>query len=676
MQKGMAERSQMAGNRRWRVPAAGLALFLLLLGWYTLTMSGHTYSSDEETLLAAGESVVDSGSFVISRNLPLIQAAGASGPDYSRFGPGQSLLAVPFIELGRGLGAATAGDDRIILRICLLLSPAIVTAGTGAILYAWALALGYSRHIALSVGLLYGLTSLAWPYSRTFFAEPLAALFLMLSAYGIRREERVWWVIAGLAAAGALATKFQAGIAVPVILGYALLVSWRTNLKDPLPAMAGRAGFAVLGMLVPLALLFLYNQRLFGGPLVVGYGDFLSGQVAANFAGDWTTGLYGLTISTGKGLLIFSPTILLGLIGMGLRVRQQWRESLLAVGVLAVHLAFYSRYSYWHGDGSWGPRYLVFAIPFLYLPAAGLLATLRERKWRLGRAAIPSLVVVSFAVQLMPVLVNFDTYINSSKAEQRYFDPLSSPIVGQARIWWQQADVWWGRAFPPSGVAVFKDGFSYSEGDRKKGELLPRWTHSDAVVQVVPETDSQIQVRMVVVDYRPPSLSRADFSLLVDNEPLEGVKRTDMTGQQVRWELTFQLTADQARRGPGLKLKTNTWNPSKTPDGTPRNEDLGVMMQALEVKQDGHSFQLLEALPVNPPPQSRYGFWLWFQDRGNYHLFDSWLWYIFAAGMPRRSIAILLATVALPAVACMVIGLRGILVGWRDSESGRGAGIG
>ncbi|HRC76485.1 MAG TPA: hypothetical protein PLO33_12485, partial [Kouleothrix sp.] len=224
MQSPRHERGSAARARR-----AGAALFLLLLGWYVLTMSGHTYASDEETVLAAGQSLLATGSFAISPDEQFLMNVntGADGLRYSRYGPLQSVLAVPFIAAGNALALATPGYGELTLRLVVLLLPAIVTAATAWLVLAWVVEMGFSARIAVLVGLLFGLTSLAWPHSRTFFGEPLATFFLALCGYGLRREARLWWAIGGLAAVGALATKIQTGLALPALALYALAVCWR-----------------------------------------------------------------------------------------------------------------------------------------------------------------------------------------------------------------------------------------------------------------------------------------------------------------------------------------------------------------------------------------------------------------------------------------------------------------
>jgi hypothetical protein len=649
--------------------STALALFLLLAGWYILTSSGHTYTSDEETMLAAGESLVKNGSFALPLDFLMNHRSGVDGQNYSRYGPGQSVAAVPFIVTGKLVASlAPRYAERFIMLLFVLLLPALATAATGLVLYDWVRTIGYSTRVALLVALLYG-TSLAWPYSRTFFAEPTTTFGLTLCAYGMRRAEPRWWVIAGLAAGCALAIKVQALLLLPVIAGYAALVSWRGPLWLSAETLLKRGLFGLAGVALPLALLMLYNAQIFGHPLKTGYGGVNPTYL---LEGNWREGAYGLLFSTGKGIFLYSPTILAGIIGFGFRLRQQWRETLLALVLLVVNVGFYSRLSYWHGDGSWGPRYMVFMLPFVYLAAAGLLATVIAYRVRLAYYLLTGLFILTFIVQLLPILVNFNTYIwVSNKVSghyQRLFNPPDTPLLGHPRIWQDRVSEWWLRVAPPAGVVVLSDGFSYSEGDRSRGEILPRWSYAEAHMLLYPYAeDDPLEGRLVVGDHRPWPLPRATFQLLLDGQPLAEVQRTDMTGQNIQWELRVQLTPQQVQRGATLTLQSDTWNPENTTPDNPRDEDLGLRVETLAFQQQGHPLEVREALPIPTVERDRRELWLWYYDSPKHHLFDAWLWFVFVAGLPPAIVGLLLVLVALPASLMVGLGLRGVVEGLRES---------
>src|SRR5688500_12737057 len=92
--------------RQWLSPRRNppLALMLVVFGAYLLTMSGHVYSPDEETMLALSRSLVERGSWAMEPQGGLFQVAGVDGKLYSEKGPGQSFFAVPWTAVGLLLG--------------------------------------------------------------------------------------------------------------------------------------------------------------------------------------------------------------------------------------------------------------------------------------------------------------------------------------------------------------------------------------------------------------------------------------------------------------------------------------------------------------------------------------------------------------------------------------------
>ncbi len=645
----------------------GVALFLVLLGFALLTTSGHTYSSDEETMLAVAESLVQRGSFALAPDFLMNYAAGGrDGERFSRYGAGQSLLLVPFVAAGHALAPLfPAHADDFVLRLVVLVLPAIVTAATGVVLYAWVRAMGYTVRVALLVGLLYGLTSLAVPYSRTLFAEPTATFLLVLCGYAIRHEHVRWWLVAGASAGAALAVKTQVALALPVLALYALSISWQPTWTATLRQAGGRALAGLAGLAVPLGLLLLYNWSIFGSPFTSGYGSL---DPTSELNTPFQHGAYGLLLSPGKGLLVFAPTVLLGFVGMLVGGRQQGRESVLALLLLLVHVAFYARLDYWHGDGSWGPRYLVFVVPFLYLPAAGLLARLAAPRWRLARAAVASVAVVGLVVQLIPMLFNMGTYLQLTGQGERYFTWHGSPIVGHARMWLHRADEWLLHVAPRPGTVVLRDGFSYSEGDRKAGDVLPRWSYATGRIQVVPHaTDAPLEVRLVVGDHRPYPLARAEFALLHNEQPLANVQRTDLHGDGITWELTATLPKTDGAQW--LTLQSDTWNPTQATDDNPRNENLGLLVQEVAATQSGQPLVLREALPIPTVPDGRRALWLWYYDTPQHHLFDVWWWYVLVAGLPAAAVALLLLLIGAPALLMITAGVWGIRAAWQGQPA-------
>ena len=168
------------------------ALFFAFLGFYLLTASGHFYAVDEETLYVQAESIVERGTIAVPRGAwGMVLSPGSidsDGPAYSIFPPGQSVAALPFYLLGRlVVPAFPEGQRGFVLRLAVGLLNPLVTAATVALLYAFVRRLGYRGAVAAGLAAIYGVATLGWPYSRTFFAEPLTALLLLGGLYALRR---------------------------------------------------------------------------------------------------------------------------------------------------------------------------------------------------------------------------------------------------------------------------------------------------------------------------------------------------------------------------------------------------------------------------------------------------------------------------------------------------------
>jgi hypothetical protein len=165
-------------------------------------------------------------------------------------------------------------------------------------------------------------------------------------------------VLVGLAAGWAVVTEYPA---VPAALIIALLArrQWR---------------FVLLGAMLPLLVLALYNTAAFGSPLRVGYESVqgFSGM-QEGFLGislPRRTVLQEILFGEFRGLLPLAPVLALAPIGwLQLRSRP---AALAAAAIVVYYLLFNAAYFYWDGGFSYGPRHVGAALPFLALGLAPL----------------------------------------------------------------------------------------------------------------------------------------------------------------------------------------------------------------------------------------------------------------------------------------------------------------
>ncbi|MCH9022471.1 MAG: hypothetical protein IID32_06875 [Planctomycetes bacterium] len=112
-------------------------------------------------------------------------------------------------------------------------------------------------------------------------------------------------------------------------------------------------------LLIAPAIEVAYNLYRFGHPVVSYSREYSFSQLI--------TGLNGLLFSPGKSIFIYNPVILLAIPGFVLLWRQHrsWAVTVLLgfSGCLLLHSAIEN----FHGNYSWGPRYLSIYLPFLML---------------------------------------------------------------------------------------------------------------------------------------------------------------------------------------------------------------------------------------------------------------------------------------------------------------------
>jgi len=624
------------GMRRGR--RAALALFLAFLGFYMLIASGHFYATDEETIFRLTESMVERHTAVMPDGAwGLTTTTGRDGQQYSVYGPAQAVLAIPFYVAGLAATPLLPPDARgYALRFAASYFGAFVTAATVALLYLLARRLRYGNGAALALALIYGLATSAWPHGRTFFAEPLTALFLLLILYAFRRGTDAgsapgWLIVGGVATVGALATKPHAAIALPFLALYLLyraVVLWREGGggRCGLGAAIRALAWVVVGMALAAIPEGRYNTALYGGPLTIGYGsqDDL-------FVIPFETGFVGLTIGLGKGLLWYSPPVLLALAGWWPFLRRCRAEALVCLGVVAAHYAFYSRILAWHGDGSWGPRYLLIALPFAVLPAIGILDGLRAHAIR--RALVALVVTLALAVQLLGVLVNFDWYILRSQEDARHFTPAATPLLAHLRYLGGRIGEWRTRLLPPPDSAMLTGGFAAADPPVPgAGPLFPRWTTGAGLIVLHPASRAPLTVKLTFFDNRPRALRVDRATVLLNGVPLPAgaVTEQDVTGTGEGWidSLTIPAEALSADGTATLTLQSAIWNPARVGAGT-RDEILGVFVHNVEVWRAGTPLAVRDALPLDPLPDTpRSRFWWFNDDRGydetRHHLVDHW----------------------------------------------------
>lgn len=409
-----------------------LILVALLTTIYVLSNSGRFHIVDEVSMYAVTESLalrgeVDTNAIAWTQwvNSPG-EVLGAFGPDgqvFSKKGPALSFLAAPWYLL---LHLFRYFNIHVGQLQATLLFNAFVTAATAAVLWLTVLRLGYGDRTGMALGLLFGLATIAWPYAKQFFGEPLSALALLTTFYGLlawRQDGRKRWLaLAGLAAGAVLATVNAHAVLVAVLLVWS--VADRLLSRDPERTRSGLSGMAlfVVPILVTGVLLVAYNLIRFGSPLDTGY-HFESGE---GFTTPIWQGLWGLLFSPYRSVFLHTPLFIASVLAFVPFFRRNRSEAIAIASLSASLILLYSAWWMWWGGFAWGPRFLVPLTPFWVLLLAPVVQGLAMGSWRPPRRSesgaghstaafvlfwvTAALAAVSLVVQVGAVSMNFVNY--------------------------------------------------------------------------------------------------------------------------------------------------------------------------------------------------------------------------------------------------------------------------
>ncbi|HVT16074.1 MAG TPA: hypothetical protein VHQ90_07845 [Thermoanaerobaculia bacterium] len=187
------------------------------------------------------------------------------------------------------------------------------------------------------------------------------------------------------------------------------------------------------GAAVPLGLVLGYNAAAAGNIL----GAYGIPERGAFFHHGLLSGVAGLLVSPTRGLLVFSPFLLLvpAALWHGLRDRGT-RALTLAVGVAALAQVLFYAKADWRAGYSWGPRWLTDLLPLLVWLLPPALAALRGA----GRLAFVLAACASMAVQAVGAF----WYTGASdgaifaaspgRGEMRAaWDPRNTPFIAELR---------------------------------------------------------------------------------------------------------------------------------------------------------------------------------------------------------------------------------------------------
>ncbi|GEM_PF-2914744 len=380
-------RAEDASTRR-----VAWGLFATLACLYLMLARGRITSVDEWHVYGTAESLAESASM-------RLQVPGLDRR-YSRYSVLPSLWGVPFYVVGDllagrgGLAGATQSTAQAgspdppldVRHTAVCMSTAFVTAATAVVLFAGLVRLGIGTAAALGTAIVFGVGTLALPYSSSLYGQPMTALALvcvvMASATGAAAR-------AGVSFAFLLGVRLELVVLLPLLVLHA-----RRFLERPGRNIQWLCAGAAAGIGFNVMVNWLRGDHWLLGD----YGD-------EGFTTPLWIGLAGLLVAPGKGLAWFAPAALAGVALLPRLMRKDAATGFLVAGVTATLTVLAACWWTWHGGWSWGPRLLVPIMPLMVMPLAWAFHDWADEPPG-QRVAIVLILAASVAIQLVGAIAD------------------------------------------------------------------------------------------------------------------------------------------------------------------------------------------------------------------------------------------------------------------------------
>jgi len=351
-------------------------------------------------------------------------ALNKSGKKFSVYNPGQILVFIPIYYLTHIFEKDT-GDAYY--------TSAFISSFLGYLIFGIIIVLfwKFGEHLNIFekkrflITILFAFTSYCFAHAQDSYEHIYEALFLFLTVLLLlpKTISKKMVLLAAISLGFGLLFRTSIILAIPGIL---LLFNKRYYI------------ILFLSSLLPFFLILLYyNYARFSDPFENGYAIAWLNAFGKTPENSFNLryipkNITGLLFSTGKGLLLFSPSLIL----IFWSLKHFWKSQLRLFASIAliciVYITFYAANFAWHGSAwNWGPRYIIPIVPLLYL-ALFYIPTSKKK-------LIIAIGIISFVVQIIAITTFYKRNLIEVQMQegdifwkdQYFFSPKYSPIKGQ-----------------------------------------------------------------------------------------------------------------------------------------------------------------------------------------------------------------------------------------------------
>ncbi len=378
--------------------ALALLVFLAALLFFVLTASGHIQTIDVNQSKALSQQIVAHGQVAIT-GFPTTPAGGAvigtGGHAYAEHDIGLAVIFLPISAALQWHWISPSTAEFLYPLVNPLFGAAMIAIF---FLFTWLLTVRLA--VSAVSAALFGLTTILWPYAHSSFDVLPAGFFILASVYllfasSLRRKKLgVAPLLAGLAAGAAILVRIDSVLIVGVESLLLVGLHWRSTGRTKVQV----ATSWLAPLAVAAAVTLWYNHARFGSWLNNGHRH----DPLVAFSTPIWDGFLGQLLSPGKGIVFFTPTLLIALAGWWLLRRQEPVLVMVVGAAVLSYVLFHSGFNDWSGSAAWGPRFVVPVIGLMMLPLGVVLARWRELGvWAKTTVVITS--VIGFLVQVIGV---------------------------------------------------------------------------------------------------------------------------------------------------------------------------------------------------------------------------------------------------------------------------------
>ncbi len=412
---------------------SSVKLFLVIFIIYVLTSKGAPRLDKPEFIYGDPVTMFMVTENLINKKTIFLNRAGSGilfvNERYvSKYGIAQSLVNIPFYLMGKILieRLKISHDLKTYLVFSITtLTNIFLTALTGLLLMKIYKKF-FDYKVSLFLVITYCFATFSWFYSRVLFSEPLQTFLLMLIFYLLINfdRDRKFILLSGIALGILINTKIIFIMILPVILFYISFINFKKrNNKLRLILSDNFTFLCSFSIFIPC--LLWYNFIRFGSLFEFGYNYDL--DRIFGFSTPFWVGLYGLLFSSGKGLFLYSPILILSLISFKRFIEIYPIESILILGISVMIISIYSSWWCWSGGWCWGPRFLLPILPLLIIPLGIFLKAGSTNK-------IIFIIFLCFSIfiQILSISINSDDYTRLMRRSIGYF-PRYNPSMNLLR---------------------------------------------------------------------------------------------------------------------------------------------------------------------------------------------------------------------------------------------------